>query len=131
MPANLRFVAHAAERDAGKLAAQRIRYALAKRGLANAWGADEAKNRPFQFVLQFDDRQELQQAVLDLAQTVVLLVENARGGREVNFVLRRFRPWQADNPVEVIPGDGVFRRGGRDLLQPVQFLERDLLRVFR
>ena len=131
MPANLRLVAHAAERDAGKLASQRIGHAPAERGLANARRADEAKNRPFQFVLQLDDRQELQQAVLYFAQSVMLLVENLGRGGEVNFVLGRFRPGQADNPIEVIPRDGVFRSGRRDLLQTVQFLERDFLRVFR
>src|SRR5207253_4953729 len=131
MPANLRLVAHAAERNAGELPAQCIAYALAQRGFAYARRADQAKNRPLQFVLQLDDRQELQQAVLYFAQSVMLFVENAGRGREVNFVLGRFRPGQTDNPVEVIPRDGVLRSGRRDLLQTVQFLERDFLRVFR
>src|SRR5438093_1223961 len=131
MPANLRLVAHAAERNAGELPAQCIAYALAQRGFAYARRADQAKNRPLQFVLQLDDRQELQQAVLYFAQSVVLLVENVGCRGQINFVLGRFRPGETDNPVQVIPRDGIFRSGRGDLLQTVQFLERDLLRVVR
>src|SRR5580765_1905678 len=45
MPADLRLVADAAERDADELPVHRPRDRLAERRLADAWRADEAENR--------------------------------------------------------------------------------------
>jgi hypothetical protein len=36
---------------------------------------------------EFDDGEELEQAILDLVQTVMMGVEKLRGGVEVNFIL--------------------------------------------
>ena len=46
MAADLRLVAHAAERDAHELAAERLRDRARERGLADARRADEAQDRP-------------------------------------------------------------------------------------
>ena len=45
--ANLRFVAHSAQRNARELAAERVGHAFAERGFADAGRADEAKDRAF------------------------------------------------------------------------------------
>ena len=73
--ANLRLVPHAAERDADEFPPQRVGHALAQRRLAHAGRADEAEDRPLDLLLELDDRDELEQAVLHLAQAEMLFVE--------------------------------------------------------
>ena len=102
MTADLGFIAHAAQCNSRKLAPQRVGHAPAERSLADTGRAHEAEDRPFQSILQLDDGQKLQQSVLHLGQTVVLLIENARGRGEINFVFRRFRPGQIDDPIKII-----------------------------
>ena len=58
MAANLRLVPHAAERDARKLAAQRVRHALAERGFADPGRTHQTKNRAFDLFPPFDDGDE-------------------------------------------------------------------------
>ena len=62
MPANLRFVAHAAQGNAREFAAQRVRHAFAQGSFADAGRADEAKNRAFDLFASLDDREKFQQA---------------------------------------------------------------------
>ena len=76
MAANLRFVAHAAERDARELAAQRVGHAFAERGFADAGRADEAEDRAFDLFAAFDDGEKFEQAVFDFRQAEMLLVQN-------------------------------------------------------
>ena len=59
----------------------------------------------------------------------MLRVEDALGLDEVELVLGLFRPRQGEDPVEVIADDGVISGGGRNLLQPVGFLQSDALRL--
>ena len=126
VPTNLRLVAQSAQRDARELPPQRVGDALAQRGLAHAGRADEAKERSLQILLQLEDRDEVQQPLLHLLQPVMLLVEDALGGLDVDGVLGRFAPGQSKNPVEIGACDRVFRNGGRHLTEPLQFLDRDL-----
>src|SRR5258707_612464 len=102
MPADLRLVPHAAQRDAGKLPAQRVRHALAEGCLADAGRSNEAKDRALDLFLELDDRQEFQQAVLYFRQAKMLLIQNLLRHLEVKLVLRRLFPGQADDPVEVM-----------------------------
>ena len=81
MAADLRLVAHAAERDAHELAVHRARDRLAERRLADAGRADEAEDRPLHVALQLPDREVLDDALLDLVEVVVVLVEHARALR--------------------------------------------------
>ncbi|OQB89776.1 MAG: hypothetical protein BWX84_02267 [Verrucomicrobia bacterium ADurb.Bin118] len=122
VPADFRLVAHAAQGDAGKLAAEGIRHALAEGSLARARRAYQTEDRPFEFFAMFDDRDELKQPLLDLGQSVMLFVENPFSGGQVYFILRDLGPRQGENPIEVMAGHGVFGRGRRDLLQPFEFL---------
>ena len=87
MAADLRLVAHAAERDAHELAVHRARDRLAERRLADAGRADEAEDRPLHreraalLRLQLPHRQVLDDAFLDLVEIVVILVEHLRAPR--------------------------------------------------
>ena len=127
MPANLRFIAHAAERDARKLPPQRVRHALAQRRLAHARRPGQAQDRAFEIVLELDDREEFQQPVLHLFQPEMLLIKNAFRRRQIERVGARARPRHRHQPIEIIARDRVFGHRRRGLLEPVQFLQRDLL----
>ena len=124
--ANLRFVPHAAERDAGELAAQRVGDAAAERGLAHAGRADEAENRPLDLLAEREHGEEFEQALLHLREAKMLFVKDARGLDQIEFVGGFTVPGQAENPVEVVPGDGVIWSRRRDLLKALQFVRGDL-----
>ena len=87
--ADLRLVAHAAERDADELAAHGARDRAAERGLAGARRPDEAQDRSLGVLLELAHREVLEDAVLDLLEVVVVLVEDLAGVRDVEVVLGR------------------------------------------
>src|SRR5690606_25566227 len=66
--ANLRLVAHAAQRLAHKFAPRGARDRLAEAGLAYAGRADEAQDRPLQLVGPRLHREIFDDAVLDLVE---------------------------------------------------------------
>ena len=88
MAADLGLVAHAAERDADELAAQRARDRAPERGLADARRADEAEDRAAGVRLQLAHGEIFEDALLDLFEIVVILVEHLLRVREVEVVLR-------------------------------------------
>src|SRR6185436_84510 len=73
--ADLRLVAHAAERDAHELAPERARDRLAERGLADAGRAAEAQDRALLVRRELAHRDVLDDAPLDLLEVVVVRVE--------------------------------------------------------
>ena len=94
MAANFRLVPHAAEGNAGEFAPQGVGHAFAQGSFADAGRADQAEDGAFELLLELDDGQEFQQAVLDFAQAEMLLVQQRGGVGQVQFVLGEFRPRQ-------------------------------------
>ena len=74
MSANFRFIAYAAQRDAHEFASGGMTDGHGERGLADAWRSDEAKDRTLWIFYQLANGKELEDAVLDLFQAIVLLV---------------------------------------------------------
>src|SRR5260370_7562907 len=72
MPADLGFVAHAAQRQAHEAAAERARDRAAERSLADAGRPDEAEDRAARVGLELAHRQVLEDALLDLLQAVMI-----------------------------------------------------------
>ncbi len=80
--ADLGLVADAAEGDADEFPAERARDGAPERGLAGAGRPDEAEDRPVRVLLQLAHRQVFEDALLDLVEVVVVLVEDLlRRGR--------------------------------------------------
>ena len=129
--ADLGLVADAADREPLELAADGAGDRLPERGLADSGRADEAEDRTGQVVLQLRDGEVLQDAVLDLLEVVVVLVEDRPGAVEVEVVLGRLRPGQRQDPVEVRADDAVLGRGGRQLLEPRDLAVDGLARLLR
>ena len=122
MAADLGLVAHAAQGNAHELAAQGPRDGASERGLADAGRPEEAQDGPAAVLAQLEDRQVVEDAVLDVLEVVVILVQDlARGGQIDGRRLRVF-PRQLDHQVEVAAhhrGLGAFRA---HLLEPAHLL---------
>ena len=131
MAADLGFIAHAAERQAHELAVHGARDRLGERGLADARRADEGQDRRLRLLDEGAHREELEDAVLDLLEAVVIFVEDHLGVLEVAVLLGLLVPRHRDQPVEVIARHGRFRRHRRHRLEALQFLDRLFLDVLR
>ena len=128
--ADLGLVAHAADADALELAAERAGDRAPERGLADAGRADEAQDAAGGVGLQPAHGEELEDAVLDLLDVVVVLVEDLARVGEVEVVLGRRVPRQRRDPLEVRPDDAVLGGLRRQLLEALELavdLAADLL----
>ncbi len=126
MAADLRLVAHAADRQAHELPLERARDRLPERRLADARRADEAEDLPGGIVAELRDREMLDDPVLHLLEVVVILVEHRARAGEIEVVRRRLPPRQRRDPVDVRANDAVLRRGGRQPLEPRELALRGL-----
>src|SRR5207249_7299548 len=90
--ADLGLVPDAAERDTDELPAHGARDRAAERGLADAGRPDEAEDGPLRVPAQPPDREVLEDAVLDLLEVEVVLVEHLPSVVEVEVVVGRDRP---------------------------------------
>jgi|SRR6516162_6855557 hypothetical protein len=72
----LGFIMYAAEREAHEVAACRLRDRLAERGLADARRTDQAQDRPGKLVGALMDGEIFNDALLDLLNPVMVVVED-------------------------------------------------------
>jgi hypothetical protein len=101
-----------------------------ERGLAHAGRADEAEDRAACVGLELAHREELEDAVLDLLDVVVVLVEHRAGVRKVEVVLGGLVPGQRRHPLQVGADDPVLGGLRREVLQALELavdLAADLL----
>ena len=105
MAADLGLVVDPAEAHPDELPAHRLGDALAERGLADAGRSDEGEDRAADLVGQGPDREVLEDPLLDLLEAVVVLVEDLGGYLDIELVVGRDVPRQADEPVDVRPDD--------------------------
>src|ERR1051326_8342660 len=89
---------------------------LSERRLADARRPDEAEDLAGDFVAELRDGKELDDPVLDLLEVVVVLVEHLPRVLEVEIVVGRRSPRQADEPVDIGADDAVLGGCGRQLL---------------
>ena len=82
--------------------------------------------------LQLLHRQILDDALLDLVEIVVILVEHLARGDRIEAVLGRHGPRDVEHPVDVGADHLVLGRGRRHPLEPIDFAVgdgRDVLRA--
>ena len=125
MAADLRLVAHAAERDAHELAVHRARDRLAERRLADAGRPDEAENRPLHVPLELAHGEVFDDAFLDLVEIVVVLVEHASRLDRVEPILGALVPRDLEQPVQVGPDHLVLGGRGRHPLEAIDLASGD------
>ena len=128
--ADLRLVAHAAERQPHELAVHRARSTWRARS-CRLREARERQDRRLRLLDQRADGEELEDAVLDLLEPVVVLVEDLLGALQVAALLGLLVPGHGDQPVEVVARDGGLRRHRRHRLEALQLLDRLLLDLLR
>lgn len=107
MATYLGLVVHAAEGHADILAAEGGGDALAQRGLAGARRADEAEDRRLHVALEGEDGDMLEDAVLDLFDAVMVLVEHLAGMVELEVIVAKDIPGEREEQVEVVDLDGI------------------------
>lgn len=111
--ADFGFIADAAERDAHILAVGRARDRFGNGAFADAGRADKTDDLPVELGRELLDGHKFQNAVLDLAQTVVVLVENLRGLLNVQPVSGAPAPGQFKAGFDIIADHGRFGRTER------------------
>ena len=114
---DLGLVPDAAERDADEAPAEGPGDGLAEGCLADAGRPDEAEDGTLDLLGELADAEVFEDALLDLAQAVMVLVEDLAGLDEVEVVDGRLVPGQGEHPVEVIADDRSLGRLGMHLGQ--------------
>ena len=131
MAADLGLVAHAAERQAHELAVHGAGDRLGQRGLAHARRARQRQDGRLRLLDERAHGQELEHALLDLLEAVVVFVEHLLGVLEVAALLALLVPRHRDQPVEVVARHGRFGRHRRHRLEPLQLLDGLFVDVLR
>ena len=117
MPANLRLVAHPAQRHAHEGAAEGAGDRAAERRLPHAGRAHEAEDRALELADEREHRDVVEDAVLHIGEPEVVLVEHELRTRDIHHVIAALRPGERHDPVEIIARHGGLRRHRRRAAQ--------------
>ena len=85
MAAQFGLIVQAAQAHALELAIQRARDGLAQRSLADAGSADEAQDRRLGVRIQLQHAQLFEDALLDILQTEVILIQHLPSPRDIEL----------------------------------------------
>src|SRR5882724_9585691 len=121
MTADLCFIAHTAETDPHKFAAQRIGNRLAKAGFAHTRRPEKTEDRAVSLWIKFAHSQIFDQPFLNFFQIVMIAIEDLLGLIEIKVVFAQFVPWKIGNDLDVTNNHREFRTGGRNEIEPLQF----------
>ena len=127
----LRFIVQAAQAHALELAAHGTGDGLAQGGLADAGGADEAEDGCLRIRVQLQHSQRFQDALLHVAQAVVVFVEHLLRMVQVQRVFRDHVPRQLGHQLQITAGHLIVRGVGRHAPQALEFPLDVLLHRFR
>ena len=101
MTADLRFVAHSAETDPHKFAAQRVGNRLAETGFAHARRPEKTEDRAVPLRIEFAHGQIFDQPLLHFFQIVMIAIEDFLRLIEIEIVLAQFIPRQIGDDLDV------------------------------
>ena len=113
MAAHFGFIAHAAQAHADIFAPRCLGDRACERGLADAGRTDEAQDRALELADALLHGEILKDALLDLFQAEMVVVQHKFGGDDVALDLALLAPRQAEQPIEIIAHHRGFRRHGR------------------
>ncbi len=120
---------HAAETHPPELESKRLGNALSQRSLADAGRPDETQDGAAAFGVQFSHGEELEDALLDLLEPVMILVENGTGATHVELLGVDLRPRHGDEPIEVGARHRIFGGAFRHALEARQLAQGLFLRL--
>ena len=104
--ADLRFIVHAAERNARKLSVERSCDRDGNRRFANAGRADQAENLPRKLGRQLPHGERLQNPLFDLLKAKVIVIENFCRCLHVQPLFCPLVPRKLQHEVQIVPDDG-------------------------
>ena len=126
VPTDLGLVPDTSQCHTDEGAIEGARHRLAQRGLAHARGTDQGQDGPVASTtdgrqaplrLQLANGQVLQDALFHVAQAIVVLVEDLRGGRHIQAVLGQLAPGKLQHGVQPRADPTLF---GALLIGPLQ-----------
>ena len=129
--ADLRLIVHAAEGDARELAVRGMGNAHGDARLARARRADQTQHAALDIGRELAHGQIFRDAVLDLFEAEMLIVEHFARGAHIEPFLGAGVPRHLEADVQIIADNGRLRRAERLLFEPVDFLEQALLGFLR
>jgi len=103
MTANLRFIAHSAETDSHKFAAQRVGDRLAETGFSYAGWPEKTEDCAVSLRIEFSHGQVFDQPLLYLFQIVVIAIKHLLRLFEIKIIVAQFVPWQIGEDLQVGP----------------------------
>ena len=127
MSADLRLVADAAQGRAHELPARRARHGACQRRLADARRADETENGRMLLLRKLMDGEIFEDALLDLLEPVVILVQDVFRRLDIEIILRHDRPRQLKQGLDVGAYDAHLGRHACLSLHAMDFLLDRLL----
>ena len=128
---NLRFIAHATERYADKLALHGTSDRAGQGSLANTRRPNKAQNRPLHRFRQLADGQIFQNAFFDFFQPIMVFFQILLGNVDVQPIRSFVAPGKPEQPVKVGADHTAFRRHRRHLFQSFDLLGDFLRNLFR
>ncbi len=117
-------VAHAPQRDADVFAPDRLRNGVGDGGFAHAGRPDQADNLAAHVGRQLFDGHDLQNAVLDLLQAVVVAVENPAGALQVDALPAVGMPRQLQARLDIADDYAALVGAFRHLVEALAFLHQ-------
>ena len=121
--ADIRLIPHAAEADADIFPVQRFRNALSDTCLAGARCADKQEDRTRLLFFEIHDRDLLNNTLLDLFESEVVLLKHLLRLLEIDLLHLLFFPVQPGDKIQIIIEHARLRAAVRLLLEPAQHLE--------
>ena len=82
-------------------------------GLSDTWRSDHTDDLSLDSASKFTDGQELQDSVLDILETIMILIEDLDSMSDVKVLSRVNSPRDLGQPIEVIPRHAVEAEGTR------------------
>ena len=131
MAADFRLIAHSTQSKPDKLAAGGPCDRHTQGGFAHARRSNKTENRSFGFLYQLAYGEELENAVLDLVEAVMIFVQNLFGQFDIADFPGLLLPGHREQPVDVIARYGRLRRHWRHHLDSAKFLMRLLIGILR
>ena len=106
--ADLGFIMHAAKAHAGKVAVHAGGNGARNGGFADTRRADQADDLALDVRIELADGQNFQNALLDLFQTIVVMVQHLAGMGLVQIILGKGVPGQADDGIQIAANHADF-----------------------
>jgi len=131
MAAQFAFIVHAAEGHAFEFASEGSCDGLAERSFANAGRSDKAEDRGLGFGVHLEHAELFEDALFDLFQAIMIVIENSAGVRDVELVRGGGVPRKFQHVFKVSADDVEFRLTGAQAFEARELAFGFFLDVFR